>query len=1179
MKLDRMPAIMAALVFLALLQASSIIAQTLILSSVISNLWLGSPLASQTSGMLGFFACFAILHAIRFAQDTMLERYSCTQAQTLHQLLLSRVFDARSLLARKAGSSIVATAATEGIDQVQLYIRVIPPKIVGMMAISLPVLIAAFFLDWISGIILAVMFPVIIFFMILLGKQASARAERQYASYTRLTGRFMDTLRGLGVIKAFGAAAAEGSSTFEYSERLRIATVKTLASATLSSAVLDLCATFGVAAVAMMLAFRLMDGSISLMTGLAALILASEYFLPIRAFASDFHASLNGKNSLKAILDMIGARDLEIDTSHRPSLNAWDEDSELELVDVGFSYDGESDGVSSISLKAKGFQKIAIVGKSGAGKSTLVGLLAGFLAPDAGCAFIDGNEVDLSDAEWKRQVRYIPQSPYIFRATLRKNVAFYAPDAADDKILDAIGAVGLDELVDELPQGLDTVIGEGAHGLSGGQAHRIALARVLLDDSARVLVFDEPTAHLDIETELELKRRMLPVMEGKLVFFATHRLHWVQDMDCVIELEDGGIARIYEPNAKESKSAPCDMEPAVSNTHQQDAVLSQTEEDDGKSPAEDRNGHIGQNALSAESRYGRFPKPPAWLAGYVTRYKRWVFMAVLLGSIAAGCSALLMFTSGYLISATASVGTTLFAIMVPIAFVQIFGFGRPLAHYLERLVSHDWVLKITSDLRRALYWGVEGRIGDPARERATGEYLGLLSDDVDHLQNLYLRASFPILIAAILSLGAAILFLVFSLHFGALILVVLAAITVLVPWACLALTRRFSHDAKARRAREYERLTDNIMGATDWILSNRASFVEQSHSRSDEDIRKLDSSSRMIERVVTLVDKLLLGGITCLILAWAGQQFSGDAQAANWIAAFALGFFPIIEALGALPSSASQATTHEDAIARLDEYVTEGESAVRTRDAGAASPGKDCMDAANAVELDSVSYRYPGSKTPALDDISLSVRAGESIAILGRSGSGKSTLANVVRGVLQPGSGTVGLASGSPLPIGYMGQSPYLFNRSLRDNLTLGVLEAADAKLEDILRSVGLEAKLESLEEGLDTIIGETGTGFSGGEAHRIALARVLVADAPIVIVDEPFSALDPITEASLLETLFEVCSGRTLVVITHHLAEIHRFDRVVFIEGGKVALDGTPDELMELSAFFRTLLEFDRGM
>ena len=312
-----------------------------------------------------------------------------------------------------------------------------------------------------------------------------------------------------------------------------------MTTATLSSAVLDLCATFGVAAVAMMLAFRLMDGSVALATGLAALMIAPEYFTPIRSFASDFHASLDGKNALEAILSMI-AEKTETEELQRPAQPAptWNANSTLEFQNVSHRYDESESGVSGLSFTLNGFEKVGVIGKSGSGKSTLANLVAGFIAPDSGTVLLDGIPCDLTDSSWKHQVRIIPQNPYIFRGTLSDNISFYTPDATRERIESALRDVGLDELVDELPEGLDTFIGEGARGLSGGQAHRVALARVLLDENARVLVFDEPTAHLDIETELELKERMLPLMEGKLVVFATHRLHWVKDMDRVIELDD-----------------------------------------------------------------------------------------------------------------------------------------------------------------------------------------------------------------------------------------------------------------------------------------------------------------------------------------------------------------------------------------------------------------------------------------------------------------------------------------------------------------------------------------------------------------------------------------------------------------------------------------------------------------
>ena len=152
---------------------------------------------------------------------------------------------------------------------------------------------------------------------------------------------------------------------------------------------------------------------------------------------------------------------------------------------------------------------------------------------------------------------YLPQSPHIFSTTLRNNLTFYQSDATEEEIAHALELVGLTSLVTELPKGLDTVVGEGGRSLSGGQSQRVALARAVLHRTCRVLVFDEPTAHLDIETEWELKQRMLPLMEGKLVFFATHRLHWLSEMDEILLLEDGQVRDFgsYEALSKASSFA------------------------------------------------------------------------------------------------------------------------------------------------------------------------------------------------------------------------------------------------------------------------------------------------------------------------------------------------------------------------------------------------------------------------------------------------------------------------------------------------------------------------------------------------------------------------------------------------------------------------------------------------
>ena len=539
MKLEGMHAILGALVLLALMQAGCIIGQAFFVSLTISQLWQGVWPADLAAPIAAFLACFCTLHLLRYGQETMLDRFSQAKAEHMRDELLHRTFDPDALLASRVGTAAIATTLIDGINELQTYLRIMPPKIIGMVAISLPVLIASFASDWVSGIILAVMFPVIIFFMILLGRQAASRAERQYAAYTRLSNRFIDTLRGLEAIKLFGASKREEASVHGYSEKLRRATVRTISTATLSSAVLNLCATFGVAAVAMMLAFRLMDGSLDLFRALYALILAPEYFAPIRAFASDFHASLDGKNTLAHVLSLLEGSSVSV-AEHREDVGIpfWDESCTLLLDNVSYSYGDGRDALGPIDLKATGFERIAIVGRSGAGKSTLANLLAGLLLPEQGCVLVNGQQVDLSCEQWKTQVRYIPQHPYVFRASVADNVRLYAPQATDGEVVAAIEAVGLRQLVDELPDGLETMLGEGGRGLSGGQAHRIALARILLDEHARVLVFDEPTAHLDIETELDLKEPMLAAMDEKLVFFATHRMHWLEDMDRTVSVDD-----------------------------------------------------------------------------------------------------------------------------------------------------------------------------------------------------------------------------------------------------------------------------------------------------------------------------------------------------------------------------------------------------------------------------------------------------------------------------------------------------------------------------------------------------------------------------------------------------------------------------------------------------------------
>lgn len=543
--------VLAVLFAVALVRAGLIIGQALALAQAITALWQGAALADQYPLIAIFAACFVAGQGALWVEDRFMDGQADRRADELRSQLLARIFDSHGQIVRDHGTASVTAAALEGTDQVRDYLKSMLPKTVHVMVIPTVLLIAAFTQDIVSAVIMLVLLPVIVFYMVLLGNAAKHRAERQFATYQTMSNHFIDTLRGLDTLQAFGAAGRHEGQVYQVSERFRKATIETLRVATLSGAVLDLIATMGIGAVALMLGFRLMDGSIMLMPSLAVLVLAPEYFRPVRDFASDFHASLDGKNALANIQSIVQeADDAEAaektdgaGTAPDAAIAPWSDSSTLSLSGVGFTYPGGTGpALSDVSFTVTGFMKVGIVGISGSGKSTLAGLLGGFGVPDTGQICVDGQAVgSLQRSDWQHQVLYIPQSPYLFHTTLRENLTFYSPDADDELIRQAVEALGLQPLIDQLPQGMDTVIGEGGRSLSGGQAQRIALARALLDPGRKIMILDEPTAHLDIETEWELKERMLPLMEGRLVLFSTHRLHWLADMDRVLVLDGGRV--------------------------------------------------------------------------------------------------------------------------------------------------------------------------------------------------------------------------------------------------------------------------------------------------------------------------------------------------------------------------------------------------------------------------------------------------------------------------------------------------------------------------------------------------------------------------------------------------------------------------------------------------------------
>lgn len=527
------------LVLMTGLQGLSILAQGIFLARAIVGFWEGQSLSGIGIDIVSFAVAFLMRQLLIVLKNQYMSHFADRAVETYRVQLLSKYIEIGPSVIAKTGTGTAVTTLGAGLDNVKNYFQLLLIKVFDLSIIPWLILIYIFYLKWEQGLFLLLIFPVVIIFFIILGLAAQSKADAEFANFKNLNNRFVDALRGLPTLKQLGLADSYSDEIYNISEDYRKTTMRTLRVAITSTFALDFFTTLSIAVVAVFLGFDLLDGKMALLPALSILILAPEYFLPLRNFSDDYHATLNGKNALTDVMDILGKPSVK--NRHKLLLDQWRADSELELAQVSYGYEDKL-VLKNIDIHIKGHQKIAIVGESGSGKSTLLNILGGFLQPNTGEIKLNGQDLPhLMQSDWQKQFFYMPQQPYIFHDTLRGNIKFYAQHAADEDVQLAVVQAGLTQLVSELPNGLDTIIGEGGRQLSGGQAQRVSLARMLLDDQRQVLLFDEPTAHLDIETEYDLKQTMAPILDSHLVFFATHRLHWLDQMDYVIVLRNGEI--------------------------------------------------------------------------------------------------------------------------------------------------------------------------------------------------------------------------------------------------------------------------------------------------------------------------------------------------------------------------------------------------------------------------------------------------------------------------------------------------------------------------------------------------------------------------------------------------------------------------------------------------------------
>lgn len=519
--------------------------------------------------LLPLLAWLGVIALLRGLAAYLSEHAAIKAAAQVRQQVRTALYQ-RLLLLRPTGMAgevgPLTEVVTAGVEGLEAYIARFLPQMVLAGLLPLAVLMVVLPAEWRSSLVLIFSAPFIPLLMVLIGKGTEALNRRQFARLSRMAGHLLDLVQGLPDLKIFGTARREAELVAQVSEQYRVGTMAVLRVAFLSAFTLEFFSTVGTAVVAVIIGFRLLAGNLSLLDGLFVLLLAPEYYLPLRNLGLAYHSRMNGIAAAERIIPLLEQplptkeflpqraqrnTEEEIDTDTTPTLNSsadllvlCGESIEIDCESVTFRYGGERGGVQDISLTIPANSMFALVGASGSGKSTLARLLLGLAQPESGRITVNGVYLaELNQQSWRRLLAWVPQQPFFFSATIRENLLLGRPDADDDAIQQALAAAALSEVITALPEGLATRLGDRGAGLSGGELRRLALARVFLRD-ASLVVLDEPTAGLDATNEQLVLDAVERLAVGRTVLIISHREATISRCQQVAVLATGRLEQV-----------------------------------------------------------------------------------------------------------------------------------------------------------------------------------------------------------------------------------------------------------------------------------------------------------------------------------------------------------------------------------------------------------------------------------------------------------------------------------------------------------------------------------------------------------------------------------------------------------------------------------------------------------
>lgn len=567
--------------------------------------------------------------------------------------------------------------------------------------------------------------------------------------------------------------------------------------------------------------------------------------------------------------------------------------------------------------------------------------------------------------------------------------------------------------------------------------------------------------------------------------------------------------------------------------------------------------------------------PLLWLIGFLRPYAGQVALSVLLGVATIASGVALLGTSAYLI-ATAALQPSIAVLEVAIVGVRFFGISRAVFRYAERLVSHSVNFSLLSGLRVWFYHRLEPLAPARLQDFRSADLLSRAIADIETLENFYVRAVAPPLVALLVTVGISWFAGRYDPRLGLLLAGGLFLGGLALPGLTYLLAREPGRAVVERRAQLNTVLLDTIQGLPDLLAfgqgaAQQARITQVGLLLGEAQARQARAGA-LGNAAGSLLSGLTVMSILVVAIPQVGYRFDGVS-----LAVLALVSLAAFEAVTPLTQAAQQLESCIQAARRLIAMVTVEPDIKAPEHALTLPPGP--VD----LKIRDLSFAYREERLPALQGFDMDLPPGKHVALVGPSGAGKTTLFNLLLRFWEWDEGVITLnqcnlrdydAQAVRRKMSVISQSTYLFAGTLRQNLLLAEPEASQTAVEQAVAQAQLMALVNRLPNGLDTWIGEWGARLSGGERQRLAIARALLRDAPLVLLDEPTANLDAVTEQAVLATLWQVCAGRSVIYISHRLVGLDAMDEILVLQNGRVVERGTQPDLLAQNGLFAKMFQ-----